>query len=57
MVTVLFMKWGRAYTAAYVNIIYTCGVGNLAQPFRFVCVANDDNGYRETWGLLPTISL
>ncbi len=44
MATVLCMKWGKAYSADYVNILYRAVSANLEQPFRFICLTDDDNG-------------
>ena len=44
MATVLCMKWGTAYSADYVNILYRAVSANLEQPFRFICLTDDDSG-------------
>ena len=42
MATVLCMKWGNAYSADYVNILYRAVSSHLEQPFRFVCLTDND---------------
>ena len=41
MAVILCMKWGRAYSADYVNILYRAVSANLSPPFRFVCLTDD----------------
>ena len=43
-VNVLCLKWGRLYSADYVNRLYRGVKANLARPFRFVCVTDDPTG-------------
>lgn len=44
-VNVLCMKWGRCYTADYVNRLYAGVKRNLRIPFRFVCITDDATGF------------
>ena len=47
--TILCMKWGTLYPAAYVNVLYNACLKASAQPFRFLCLTDD------VQGLLPEI--
>lgn len=42
--TVICMKWGDLYDAAYVNVLYHAVRANLAEPFTFVCLTDDPTG-------------
>lgn len=43
-VNVICMKWGTAYSANYVNILYKMVKRNLTLPFRFICLTDDPTG-------------
>ena len=43
-VNILTLKWGRMYSAEYVNRIYRGVKRHLHRPFRFVCVTDDPSG-------------
>lgn len=43
-VNVLCMKWGRAYPAAYVNLLCRAVAARLRRPHRFVCLTDDPSG-------------
>lgn len=42
---VLCMKWGKLYSADYVNVLYRAVCENLEPPFRFVCLTDDASGF------------
>jgi hypothetical protein len=44
---VICLKWGSAYPASYVNILYQSVKRHLHRPFRFVCVTEDPSGLAE----------
>ena len=44
MNNILCLKWGRLYSAEYVNRLYRGVKGHLHRPFRFVCVTDDPTG-------------
>jgi len=44
---VMCMKWGPAYPAAYVNVLYSAVRKHLDKPFRFVCLTNEPEGLDE----------
>jgi len=46
-VNILTLKWGKMYSAEYVNRIYRGVVRHLHRPFRFVCVTDDPAGLSE----------
>ncbi|PSL19332.1 hypothetical protein [Shimia abyssi] len=50
---VLCMKWGSLYPASYVNVLHSACRANLQQDFRFVCLANDTEGYEEGIEVFP----
>ncbi len=59
MKQVICMKWGTAYSAEYVNTLYSMVARNITPPFRFVCLTDDAHGIRsevETHDC-PTIAL
>lgn len=41
---VICMKWGRLYTADYVNVLYRATQAHLREPTRFVCLTDDAAG-------------
>ena len=43
-VNILTLKWGKMYSAEYVNRIYRGVKAHLHRPFRFVCVTDDPTG-------------
>ena len=44
MNNVLCLKWGKLYSAEYVNRLYRGVSAHLHTPFRFVCVTDDPTG-------------
>lgn len=44
LVNILTLKWGKMYSAEYVNRIYRGVKAHLHRPFRFVCVTDDPTG-------------
>ena len=42
--TVICMKWGTLYSAAYVNVLYNAARAQLTGDFRFVCLTDDAQG-------------
>lgn len=47
--TVICMKWGTLYSAAYVNVLYSACRAHITGDFRFVCLTDDAEG------LLPEV--
>lgn len=47
--TIVCMKWGTLYSAAYVNVLYNACRAHMSGDFRFVCLTDDPDG------LLPQI--
>ena len=43
-VNILCFKWGRLYSAEYVNRLFRGVSAHLRRPFRFVCVTDDPAG-------------
>ena len=41
---VLCMKWGKTYSADYVNVLYNAVMKNVTAPVRFVCLTNEPEG-------------
>ena len=41
---VLCMKWGKTYSADYVNVLYNAVMKNVTTPVRFVCLTNEPAG-------------
>ncbi len=52
-VNVLCLKWGRYYSADYVNRLYAGVARNLSRPFRFVCVTDSAEGVRPEVECVP----
>lgn len=50
---VVCMKWGAAYGANYVNILYAMVARNITGNFRFYCFTDDASGIREEVVCLP----
>ncbi|MDG4866953.1 hypothetical protein P8631_02935 [Guyparkeria sp. 1SP6A2] len=46
MKNVVCMKWGDAYTANDVNVLYGMVARNITPPFRFACFTDDASGIR-----------
>lgn len=42
---VLCMKWGTLYPADYVNVLWNACRKSITGPFRFVCLADDAEGF------------
>lgn len=42
---ILCMKWGTLYPASYVNVLHAACRAHLSGDFRFVCLADDTDGY------------
>jgi hypothetical protein len=57
--TVICMKWGTLYGAAYANRLYAMVARNTVRPLRFVCFTDDATGLRPEIEVrdLPPISL
>ena len=53
MVNILTLKWGKVYSADYVNRIYRGVKAHLRRPFRFVCVTDDPSGLSEGIDTVP----
>jgi hypothetical protein len=47
MIAVVCMKWGTAFGADYVNVLYRAVTRNLSYPFRFYCFTDDAAGLKE----------
>ncbi|MDQ2094430.1 hypothetical protein [Rhodalgimonas zhirmunskyi] len=43
--TVICMKWGTLYSAAYVNVLYNACRAHITGDFRFVCLTDDASGF------------
>ena len=50
---VLTMKWGKAYAADYVNVLYGGVKAHLPGEFRFVCLTDDPTGIRPEVECMP----
>jgi hypothetical protein len=50
---VLCMKWGNAFDASYVNVLYNAVRANLSGAFRFVCLTDDHRGLVDGIEALP----
>ncbi len=44
MNNILCIKWGNKYSSDYVNKLYNMVSRNLTQPFRFICLTEDEIG-------------
>jgi len=44
---VICMKWGKGYAPDYVNVLASAVKKHLKQPYRFVCLTDDDAGIDE----------
>jgi len=53
MNNILCLKWGRLYSADYVNRLYRGVRTHLHCPFRFVCVTDDPSGLDEAIDAQP----
>ena len=42
---VLCMKWGKTYSADYVNVLYNAVMKHVTAPVRFVCLTNEPAGF------------
>ena len=42
---ILSMKYGRAYPADYVNVLYNASRKAVTQPARFICLTDDATGF------------
>lgn len=47
------MKWGTAYDASYVNILYAMVKRHLTRPFRFICLTDEGDGIHPDIDVLP----
>jgi len=52
-VNVVCIKWGRYYSADYVNRLYAGVARNLRRPFRFVCMTDVPDGIRPEVECVP----
>lgn len=43
--TVLCMKWGKLYSADYVNVLFNACSQHLAGDFQFLCLTDDATGF------------
>jgi hypothetical protein len=50
---VLTMKWGRAFSPDYVNVLHSAVKQNLSGHFSFVCLTDDPDGLRSGIDVLP----
>lgn len=50
---VLTMKWGRAFSPDYVNVLHSAVCENLNGPFTFVCLTEHAEGLRKGIEVLP----
>lgn len=41
---VICMKWGKGYAPDYVNVLESAVKKHLKEPYRFVCLTDDDDG-------------
>lgn len=53
MLTVVCMKWGTAFPAVHVNVLYAAVKRNLSMPFRFVCMTDNADGFAEGIDAMP----
>lgn len=47
------IKWGKKYSADYVNRLYNMIKRNLNLPFKFICLTEDSNGLNPEIEALP----
>ena len=45
-VNIICMKWGDKYDASYVNKLYNMVSRNLSIEFRFICLTDDNSGFK-----------
>ena len=53
MVNVICMKWGRRYSAVYVNRLHNMVKRHLSLPHRFVCFTDDPKGIDPDVEVMP----
>ncbi len=53
MLTVVCLKWGTAFPAVHVNVLYQAVKRNLSIPFRFVCLTDDATGFADGVESMP----
>ena len=53
MLTVVCLKWGTAFPAVHVNVLYAAVKRNLSIPFRFVCLTDHAEGIAEGIDTMP----
>lgn len=51
--TVICMKWGTLYSAAYVNVLHNACRAQITGDFRFVCLTDDADGLDEGIDAFP----
>ena len=54
MLTVACVKWGRKYSAEYVNILHAMVARNLKREYRFICFTDDPKKIKCETQLLPS---
>ena len=47
------MKWGSAFPASYVNVLYNAVSDNLTGEFRFICITNEPEGIHPDVEIIP----
>ena len=47
VVNIICMKWGTKYGAEYVNKLYGMVARNMSRQFRFICLTDDNTGFRD----------
>lgn len=53
MNNIICLKWGKLYSAEYVNRLYRGVKTHLHRPFRFVCVTDDPSGLVDSIDVEP----
>jgi hypothetical protein len=51
--TIVCLKWGKKYSAKYVNILYESVKRNTTYPFEFICFTEDDTGLNDKISIRP----
>lgn len=55
MQNVVCLKWGDKYSPEYVNNLYSMCSRHITDPFRFVCITDDDTGLDSNVEAIPLL--
>lgn len=53
MPVVLCFKWGTGYSSKYTNILFRALTAMMSEPFRFVCMTDDPQGFAKGVETMP----